>query len=137
MVTANSIPSCLRCGKNSLLTDDVTGEQFCSKCGYVVSEKSQESGPEWRSFQKDGGANLKPSEYFRRQGAATFSDDPIALNNIGFTGADCLLWGSDYPHDEGTFPHSQSVIDRTFQGVSESDKRKIVHDNAARIYGME
>ena len=57
MVAANSNPSCLRCGKNSLLTDDVTGEQFCSKCGYVVSEKSQESGPEWRSFQKDGGAD--------------------------------------------------------------------------------
>ena len=57
MVAANSTPSCLRCGKNSLLTDDVTGEQFCSKCGYVVSEKSQESGPEWRSFQKDGGAD--------------------------------------------------------------------------------
>ena len=57
MVAANPNPSCLRCGKNSLLTDDVTGEQFCSKCGYVVSEKSQESGPEWRSFQKDGGAD--------------------------------------------------------------------------------
>ena len=29
-------------GKNDILTDDVTGEQFCSKCGYVISEKSQE-----------------------------------------------------------------------------------------------
>ncbi|MDH3279356.1 MAG: transcription initiation factor IIB, partial [Nitrosopumilus sp.] len=47
----------MRCGKNSMLTDDTTGEQFCSKCGYVVSEKTQESGPEWRSFQKDGGAD--------------------------------------------------------------------------------
>ena len=80
--------------------------------------------------------DLKPSEYFRRQGAVTFSDDPIALNNIKFTGADGLLWGSDYPHDEGTFPHSQAVIDRTFQGISDADKRKIVHDNAARIYGL-
>jgi len=57
LAAANTTPSCLRCGKNSLLTDDVTGEQFCSKCGYVISEKSQESGPEWRSFQKDGGAD--------------------------------------------------------------------------------
>ncbi|MFP6741967.1 MAG: amidohydrolase family protein [Alphaproteobacteria bacterium] len=80
--------------------------------------------------------DLKPSEYFRRQGAVTFSDDPIALNNIKFTGANCLLWGSDYPHDEGTFPHSQSVIERTFQDISESDIRKIVYDNAARIYGL-
>jgi len=40
-----------------MLTDDVTGEQFCSKCGYVVSEKSNESGPEWRSFQTESGTN--------------------------------------------------------------------------------
>jgi predicted TIM-barrel fold metal-dependent hydrolase len=80
--------------------------------------------------------DLKPSEYFKRQGAVTFSDDPIALHNIKFTGADGLLWGSDYPHDEGTFPHSQSVIERTFKDISETDKRKIVYDNAARMYGL-
>ena len=57
MVHLDTNSNCLRCGKNSLLTDEVTGEQFCSKCGYVVSEKSNESGPEWRSFQKDGGAD--------------------------------------------------------------------------------
>ncbi len=49
--------TCTRCGKNSLLTDEVTGEQFCAKCGFVISEKSQETGPEWRSFQKDGGSD--------------------------------------------------------------------------------
>jgi len=53
-----SIPSkqnfnCLRCGKNSLLTDQVAGEQFCANCGYVISEKPQESGPEWRTFSQD------------------------------------------------------------------------------------
>ena len=57
MVISITNTNCIRCGKNSLLTDDVTGEQFCSKCGYVVSEKSNESGPEWRSFTKDGSSN--------------------------------------------------------------------------------
>ena len=42
---------------DSLLTDDVTGEQFCSKCGYVISEKSQDEGAEWRSFRKEGGTD--------------------------------------------------------------------------------
>jgi predicted TIM-barrel fold metal-dependent hydrolase len=79
---------------------------------------------------------MLPSEFFRRQGAVTFSDDPVALNNLRFTGAEGLMWGSDYPHDEGTFPHSQDVIQRTFAGVSEADRRKIVHDNAARLYGF-
>ncbi len=49
--------NCLRCGKNSLLTDEDTGEQFCGKCGFVISEKVESSGPEWRSFQSDGGSN--------------------------------------------------------------------------------
>ena len=49
--------TCTRCGKNSMLTDEVTGEQFCAKCGFVISGKSQETGPEWRSFQKDGGSD--------------------------------------------------------------------------------
>ncbi len=57
MVTLNPNSNCQRCGKNSLLTDENTGEQFCEKCGYVISEKSQASGPEWRSFQKDGGSD--------------------------------------------------------------------------------
>jgi transcription initiation factor TFIIB len=58
METFKPNSNCLRCGKNSLLTDEDTGEQFCGKCGNVVSEKLQESGPEWRSFQSDGGSNL-------------------------------------------------------------------------------
>lgn len=57
MVTTNQDSLCLRCGKNSLLTDDVTGERFCGKCGFVISETSQDSGPEWRSFSKEGGAD--------------------------------------------------------------------------------
>ena len=56
-MTFNLNSNCSRCGKKSLLTDEVTGEQFCSKCGYVASEKLQASGPEWRSFQKDGGSD--------------------------------------------------------------------------------
>ena len=79
---------------------------------------------------------MRPSEYFKRQGGLTFGDDLPALLNISLTGADCLLWGSDYPHDEGTFPYSQEVIERTFGGLSEGDKRKIVGENAARIYGF-
>jgi predicted TIM-barrel fold metal-dependent hydrolase len=79
---------------------------------------------------------MLPSEYFKRQGHVTFSDDPVALNNIAITGSDHLMWGSDYPHDEGTFPHSQEVIQRIFAGVSAGDKDKIIRGNAARLYGF-
>ena len=55
IINADSI--CKRCGKNTMLTDNVTGERFCGKCGYVVSEELQDSGPEWRSFSKEGGTD--------------------------------------------------------------------------------
>lgn len=48
---------CTRCGKKSILTDAETGEHFCRNCGYVVSEKIEDSGPEWRSFSNDGGTD--------------------------------------------------------------------------------
>jgi len=44
---------CPRCVKGTLVTDHESGEMFCSKCGFVLSEKLQESGPEWRSFTQD------------------------------------------------------------------------------------
>ena len=55
VVNADSV--CKRCGKKSMLTDDVTGERFCGKCGFVISETLQDAGPEWRSFSKEGGAD--------------------------------------------------------------------------------
>ena len=50
---SNPKDMCPRCGKGQLVTDNESGEMFCSKCGFVLSEKLQESGPEWRSFTQD------------------------------------------------------------------------------------
>jgi len=44
---------CQRCVKGSMLTDNNTGEMFCSKCGFVASDRTEREGPEWRSFSKD------------------------------------------------------------------------------------
>ncbi len=48
--------SCLRCGKTVLITDAETGEIFCGGCGFVLSERIENPGPEWRSFS-DGNIN--------------------------------------------------------------------------------
>lgn len=79
---------------------------------------------------------MLPSEFFKRQGHITFGDDSIGLKNRDVTGVDCLMWGSDYPHDEGTFPHSREVIERIFGNISEDEKRKMVGGNAANLYGL-
>ena len=48
-----------------------------------------------------------------------------------------MMWGSDYPHDEGTFPNSREVIERTFKDIPEDEKWKIVGGNAARVYHLD
>jgi len=46
---------CARCSKNSMMTDNVTGEKFCENCGYVDSSPIVDSSQEWRSFADDTG----------------------------------------------------------------------------------
>lgn len=77
-----------------------------------------------------------PSEYFRRQGFVTFQRDPVGLANVGRTGARCLLWGSDYPHPEGTFPESRTVLEEQLRGVEPEVAQRVVCDNAAELYGI-
>ena len=80
---------------------------------------------------------MRASDYFRRQGAVTISDDPVALNNLEFTGATCLLWGNDYPHDEGTWPNSAASLAQIRKRLSAEDARRVLCGNAARLYGFD
>ena len=45
-----------------------------------------------------------------------------------------LMWGSDYPHAESTFPRSREVIDEIMEGVPEDERDQIVGRNAANLY---
>ena len=80
----------------------------------------------------------KPSDYFRRNcfvGASFPSpSDAEAFEKIGL---DRIMWGSDYPHHEATFPYSRESIRRSFVGWSEENLRKIFAENAARVYGFD
>jgi predicted TIM-barrel fold metal-dependent hydrolase len=81
----------------------------------------------------------KPSEILFSQVKATFQFDRACLKTIDMTGHRCLMWASDYPHMEGTFPHSQQVIEKVFAGfeLPEGVKRDILGGTAARLYGIE
>jgi transcription initiation factor TFIIB len=50
-----ALNKCPRCGKGPMVLDSESGELVCSNCGYVVKEKIEDSGPEWRSSSKDEG----------------------------------------------------------------------------------
>jgi predicted TIM-barrel fold metal-dependent hydrolase len=79
----------------------------------------------------------KPSEFIRRQCHATFMLDPVAIKNRDVTGLDCLIWGNDYPHPEGTWPKSQTDAVGQLEGVSEADQSAIMGGTAARVFGFE
>ena len=46
-------PKCPACGGRKMVTDQNTGELFCGKCGFVVTDKVADTGAEWRSFSND------------------------------------------------------------------------------------
>ena len=52
-------------------------------------------------------------------------------------GVDQLMWGSDYPHAESTFPKSREILDRILEGVPQEEKNKIVGATTAKLYGFD
>lgn len=78
----------------------------------------------------------RPSDYIRRQVHFTFQDDPVAIALREYTGVDCLLWGSDYPHHEATWPRSREALDHLFAGVADGDRAAITGGTLARLFGF-
>src|SRR5262249_25578137 len=78
-----------------------------------------------------------PSFYARRNcfyGAS--SPSPRELSGRHEIGVDRLLWGSDYPHYEGTYPYTRKSLRRTFHGMDPAQTPAILGQNAARPYGF-
>ena len=78
-----------------------------------------------------------PSEYFRQNGFASFQEDQPGLDlarehNL----VNNFLWANDYPHHEGTWPHSAAAIERTMGKLTDSERAQILGLNAARIFGF-
>jgi len=90
----------------------------------------------WYSYR---GTKLRrlPSEYYRDHCRFSFIADRMAPRLRHYIGTDNLLWGSDFPHSVGTFPHSTEVIEELFEGVPEDERRKIVCTNACEFFGLD
>lgn len=80
---------------------------------------------------------LSGGDYWRRQVYATFQDDVPGVRCRDLIGVTQLLWGSDYPHFDSTFPDSRGAIERNFAGVPEEERRLILRDNMVRVYGLQ
>ncbi len=86
----------------------------------------------WKSAE-----GLMPSDYWKRNMFVEFMEDDLGVQLRDRIGVENMLWGSDYPHAEATFPRSQQFLQRMFDGVPEDDLRKITSSNAAKMFGFE
>jgi predicted TIM-barrel fold metal-dependent hydrolase len=80
---------------------------------------------------------LLPSEYFRRQGFASFQEDSAGLDLArSHDLVDNFVWANDFPHHEGSWPYSAQAIERTMGGLDDAERAKILGLNSARIFKL-
>jgi predicted TIM-barrel fold metal-dependent hydrolase len=82
--------------------------------------------------------SLTPSEYFRRNcwvGASFIRPVESALRHD--VGVDRIMWGSDYPHSEGSYPYSREALRASFADADEAEVRTMCATNAAEVYGFD
>ncbi len=92
--------------------------------------------PFFRHFTKE--LSLRPTEYFERQcfiGASFLP--PHEGEDRHKIGLDKMMWGSDYPHLEGSWPNTMEAIRETFGSYPESETRAMLGTNAAKVFGFD
>ncbi|MFK4071406.1 amidohydrolase family protein [Streptomyces sp. NPDC029674] len=110
--------------------------------GRLVAAASKAGGPD--TAESKFGAGLAdamgkgPSEVWRDNcfvGASFMRPHEAALRDR--IGLDKIMWGSDYPHDEGTYPYSREGLRTAYAGLPRDEIAAMVGGNAARVYGFD
>lgn len=78
-----------------------------------------------------------PSELFRRQCYLTGWYDRTGLDTRAHIGVDNMLWCTNFPQATGTWPLTGQTIERCFNGVPDSDRRRILWENASALYRVD
>jgi predicted TIM-barrel fold metal-dependent hydrolase len=91
-------------------------------------------GPEWRRFADP---DRLPSHFFRTNCFASFQEDAIGIRLRDLIGVETLMWGSDYPHTESTFPRSRQILDEILDGLDPDERQQVTASNAARLYSFD
>jgi predicted TIM-barrel fold metal-dependent hydrolase len=81
--------------------------------------------------------DVRPSDFFHRNVVLSFQEDAIGIRLRDVIGVDNMMWGSDYPHSESTFPQSRKILAEILAGVPDDEQAKIVGATTARVYGFD
>ena len=77
---------------------------------------------------------ISPSDCLRRNFWFCMIDDPSTIKTRHTIGVENILFESDYPHGDGTWPDTQKVIEAVLGDLPRDEIHKITHENAARLY---
>src|SRR5215831_9971053 len=78
----------------------------------------------------------KPSTYWYRQGHATFIQDLAGVAERHRAGLRNIMWSTDYPHSDSTWPKSREALAEHFRDVPEGERALIAGGNCAALYGL-
>jgi predicted TIM-barrel fold metal-dependent hydrolase len=84
------------------------------------------------------GLQRSATEYFRNSvwNGSSFPA-PADRDARSYMPADRYMWGSDYPHDEGTGPFTREHLRQIFHATPEAEMRDILAGNAAKLYDFD
>jgi len=89
-----------------------------------------------RYWLPSGTLTRMPSEYFREHVYTTFQDDWVAFQVKDLCNIRRLLWANDYPHSDATWPWSRNILAEQARGLTEEQRRWLVHDNVKELYKL-
>ena len=80
--------------------------------------------------------DVLPSEVFRTNCFLGFQEDAMGIQMRDLIGVDTMQFGSDYPHQESTWPRSREILEGMLIGCTEEEKAKIAGGNCAKMYNL-
>ena len=104
---------------------------FLDRLDYTYTQRARRT--HWVRYRTD----VLPSDFFRQNAFLSFQEDAMGIRDRALIGVDSLMWGSDYPHTESTFPRSRAILERILDGVPGEERRQITASNVARLYQFD
>jgi predicted TIM-barrel fold metal-dependent hydrolase len=97
---------------------------------YTYRERHEEA-----LYRFKGG--MLPSDFFHRNVFLSFQEDAIGIRLRDVIGVRNMMWGSDYPHSESTFPQSKKILAEILAGVPQDEQAEIVGGTTVRLYRFD